>query len=57
MCQHSNFINIEKLNFANNAITFSSIIEVNEFAEKLKKFKQLRVLNLEHNPYESNEAF
>ena len=55
MCKDSNFINIEKMNFANNRINFHSIVEVNDFAEKLKKFKQLKVLNLEHNPFEVSD--
>ena len=57
MCKDSNYINIEKMNFANNSINFNNIIEVNDFAEKLKKFKQLKVLNLEHNPFEANDQY
>ena len=40
------------MNFANNNIDFQSNMQVKSFVVNLKKFKQLKQLNLEHNPFE-----
>ena len=40
---------IEKLNLSYNTISFKTKLEAKKFAENLNHFKNLRVLNLEHN--------
>ena len=42
-----------KMTFRNNKIQFTNM-EVINFVKKLKDFKALRVLNLDHNPFEKD---
>lgn len=46
-------MNLMKMVFRNNNIRFTNM-EVINFVKKLKEFKSLKVLNLEHNPFEKD---
>ena len=47
-------MNIVKMNFRNNKISFTSMEQIN-FVRRLKDFRALKALNLENNPFEKNE--
>lgn len=54
-CKDQNYVNIMKMVFRNNQIRFTNM-EVINFVKTLKMFKTLRVLNLEHNPFENDKV-
>ena len=52
MVGDQNFLNMEVMNFSNNAISFEAgKMQLQIFTDKLRKFVKLRNLNIEHNKF------